>query len=251
MQPLSVYVLTFNSEKYLDQVLSQASKVADDLLVLDSGSSDQTLEIARGHGARLLERPLDNFSAQRNFALDHCLHEWTFAIDSDEVMDDDLVETVLALKEANFHEVEGKVIAYRPTRKWFVMGREIHCIMPIRCPDYPPRIFQRSLVRYGGNKMVHESPQGWNEWVKVKGSLLHYTYETKEELFRKLGHYTDLTAKEYRRQGRKKSLFKQFLSPPAAWVKYYIRRKGYKDGRVGWILARYAFVYTWLKYRKM
>lgn len=251
MQPLSVYVLTFNSEKYLDTVLGQAGKMADDLLVVDSGSQDSTLQIAERHGARVLHRPLDDFAAQRNCALDNCLHDWTFAIDSDEIADDELIETVRALKAADFGAQPEQALAYRPTRKWLVMGREIHCLLPIRCPDYPPRIFQRSKVRYLQDNLVHESPQGWTDWIKIKGCLIHRTYETRTELFGKLERYTDLAAREMRRRSRKKTLLKQVFSPPAAWFKFYIRLAGWKDGRVGWILAWYAFRYTWLKYRKL
>jgi hypothetical protein len=147
MTPLSIYVLTFNSEKYLSAILQAVAPLADDLLVVDSGSSDQTVAIATQCGARVLYRPFDDFRQQRDFAQQQCRHDHVFFLDSDEIPSPELVAHLQQLKQSGFQHD-----AYAIQRDWIVMGQQVHALYPVGCPDYPVRIIEKTgfAVRAGG-----------------------------------------------------------------------------------------------------
>jgi glycosyltransferase involved in cell wall biosynthesis len=244
--PLSIYVLTYNSERHLDKVLTAAKRVADDLLVVDSGSNDATLAIAARHGARIVHRTFDNFRAQRLFANSLCLHQTVMFFDSDEIASDALIDEVMALKVSGFaHD------AYAVRRDWLVRGTVVHALMPAACPDYPIRIYHRDKTDFTEHS-VHETPIGYESVGRIDSPLIHHTFETDSELTRKLDLYTDLAATDLvdRRMWIGVLWLKQWISPFGAFGKWYIRRGNWRDGRVGLILALYAFTYTHRKYRK-
>lgn len=246
MTPLSVYVLTYNSEQHLDKVLAAAKRIADDLLVVDSGSKDATLEIAARHGARIAHRNFDNFRAQRLFANSMCLHQMVMFFDSDEIASDALIDEVMALKMAGFsHD------AYRVRRDWVVRGTVVHAVMPVGCPDYPIRIGDRHKTDFTAHS-VHETPIGYDNIGRIESAMSHHTFETNSEVMRKLDLYTDLAANDLLDRKKRFAVlwFKQWFSPIGAFGKWYIRRGNWRDGRVGLTLALYAFTYTHRKYRK-
>lgn len=246
MTPLSVYILTYNSERHLDKVLAAAKRVADDLLVVDSGSSDATLAIAARHGARVAHRAFDNFRAQRLFANSLCAHQAVMFFDSDEIASDALIDEVTALKASGFsHD------AYVVRRDWVVRGKLVHALMPVGCPDYPVRICHRDKTDFTEHS-VHETPIGHESVGRIESPLLHHTFETHSELMRKLDLYTDLAATDLRDKGKSMVLvwLKQWISPVGAFGKWYIRRGNWRDGRIGLTLALYASTYTHRKYRK-
>ncbi|PMS29844.1 glycosyltransferase family 2 protein [Paraburkholderia rhynchosiae] len=246
MTPLSVYILTYNSERHLEKVLSAAKRAADDLLIVDSGSSDATLAIAAKHGARIAHRTFDNFRAQRQFANSLCMHETVMFFDSDEIASDALIDEIAALKDAGFvHD------AYAVRREWVVMGRLVHALMPVSCPDYPIRIYRRDTLHYSGHT-VHETLMGHTSGGRIESPLIHHTFETKTELMHKLDLYTDLAATDlaHRTESVAVLRLKGWLSPLGAFLKWYIRKGNIRDGRVGLMLAFYASAYTRRKYRE-
>jgi glycosyltransferase involved in cell wall biosynthesis len=246
LTPLSVYVLTYNSERHLDKVLAAAKRVADDLLVVDSGSNDATLAIAARHGARIVHRTFDNFRAQRLFANRSCLHQTVMFFDSDEIASDALIDEVTALKVSGFsHD------AYAVRRDWLVRGQVVHALMPTGCPDYPIRIYQRDKTDFTEHS-VHETPIGYESSGRIEAPLVHHTFETHAELMRKLDLYTDLAAIDLLNKGKWVAVLwlKQWISPVGAFGKWYFRRGNWRDGRLGLTLGLYAFTYTHRKYRK-
>lgn len=247
MTPLSVYVLTFNSERHLTRVLEAVARIADDLLVVDSGSTDATYEIAYKYGARVVHRSFDNFRSQRLFAHSLCLHETIMFFDSDEIASESLIDEVMSLKKSGF-----TYDAYVVRRDWIVMGKVVHALFPVGCPDWPVRIIHRDRVDFTVHS-VHESLIGYKSIGRIESSLVHHTFETKTELMRKLDLYTDLAAEDLKNTGRRKRALKirQYISPIGAFVKWYFRSGNWLDGRVGWILAIYAMKYTHHKYRKL
>ncbi|MCB1183838.1 glycosyltransferase family 2 protein [bacterium] len=253
--PLSVYVLTRDSEEHLDAVLGAVRGLADEIVVVDSGSSDGTRAIAERHGARWLERPFDHFGAQRNFAQDACAHDWVLALDSDEIMDAEMAAHLAGLKAAGFRPggPDGRdVEAFKLRRRWYLFGREIRCLLPVESPDYPIRLFDRTRVRYSevGN-LVHESPEGVTSDERIHaGALHHYSGDTVERLYAKLNLYSGLAAREMVRKGQATSWFGVFSHATSAWFKWYVAKGGWRDGEVGFLTGLYASQYTFLKHLK-
>ena len=246
MTALSAYILTHDSETYLAAILRKLAGAADELLIVDGGSTDRTLAIAREHGCRVVHHPLTDFREQRNFAQAQCAHDMVLFVDSDELPSDELVQAIASLKERGFGED-----AYEVRREWYVLGRKVRAVFPVTSPDYPIRILDRRKVSFDErSRRVHETPFGFSSVGRIEAPLHHYTFRSAEELERKLEHYTDIAAGELRERGRRTSLLATLASPPAAFLKWYLVKGGWRDGALGLTMCAYAFKYTRLKYRK-
>ncbi len=247
MQKISAYVLTKNSEQYIQDVLTQLLKFADEVLILDSGSDDRTIGIASvNKGVRILVRKFDNFKNQRNFAASKCKHDWVFFADSDEMPDDELVKDILKLKQEGFAKE-----AYFVQREWYALGKKVHVVYPIVSPDSVVRLFDKSKSGFGdSSNLVHETISGYTTSGVLQGKLIHKTFDSQYELNKKLFHYTSLAAEDIRNSGKPITGIKLYLSPVAAFIKWYFIKGGYKDGKAGLTLGKYAYDYTKLKYSK-
>jgi len=247
---LSCYLLTLNGEKYLAEILEKLSAVVDELVIVDSGSTDDTKAIAKQFNTRFLHRDFDNFSNQRQYALDQCSHAWVLSLDDDEIPQADFIAMLSELKKNNFMFNEKSYDAYRIQRRWFAMGREIHNFYPSGCPDYPIRLFEKSIVSYGSHsRLVHETPEGFSSEATLPGWVVHYTCQDKKELMEKLDQYTKIAAQDLKPINKRTSFIRLFFSPFGAFCKWYFLKGGYKDGKVGLLLSFYAARYTYLKYK--
>jgi glycosyltransferase involved in cell wall biosynthesis len=250
-EPLSLYVLTQDSERYLAAILSPLREVADDLLVVDGGSTDRTRDIARDAGARVVQRPFDNFRDQRRFAVESCRYRWILFLDSDEVPDRDFVDSLGSLKASGFRQDGGTPEAFRFRRRWFVLGREVRAFYPVSSPDFPIRLFRRDQVDLPADcGLIHESLTGYGSLGTIGGSVLHYSVHSIEDLYHKVNHYSTLAGRDMVRKKGVGTWLDLLTHPLGAWLKWYLRKGSWRDGRVGWICGRYAFDYTYLKYLK-
>lgn len=246
-QNLSAYVLTKNSEKHLALVLERLERVADEIIILDSGSIDKTSEIVKNFSkAQFIFRSFNDFTSQRNFAAAMCRHPWVLFVDSDEVLDEEAVVAINELKLNGFgHD------AYRIRRDWVVLGKSIHALYPIISPDYPIRLFNKNITSFqSGSRRVHETPRGYKDCGVIPGKLSHFTFASTREISHKLQHYTDLASRDIFEKKRSITYSKFLFSPIGAWIKYYFIKGGYRDGRVGLVLAKYAYDYVKMKYAK-
>lgn len=244
---LSAYVLTFNSERYLRQVLQRLSRVADDIVVLDSGSSDNTLAIAHECGARISHRAFDDFIQQREFAVQMCAHDWVLFVDSDEILDEELIGEINHMKAAGFDRLGHD--GYRVRREWYVLGRRVHAIYPVKCPDFRVRLYNRQSGQFDKASPVHEKIVGLASVGSVaRGAIHHHTFEAREDFDLKLQRYAPLAVEAMARRGKSASAMQVWLHAIAAFLKSFLIYQGWRDGRVGLICATYAFRYTWAKY---
>lgn len=247
MDNLSSYILTYNSEKYLEKILCQLEKVSDEIIILDSGSSDKTKEISiQNSKVKFHTKIFDDFKSQRNYAASLCTNDMIYFLDSDEIPDNEFIENVLRLKKEGF-----KSQAYKIYREWYVLNKKINSLYPITSPDFPIRIFDKTVVSFAkGSNLVHETLEGYDDFDYISGKILHYTFHNKEELYEKLDRYTTLASRDLLNKHRNLSLIKVTFSPIAAFLKWYFVKNGYKDGKVGFILGKYAYDYTKQKYIK-
>jgi len=242
-EPLSFYMLVKNSERYLDIILSRIAPIADEIILLDSGSEDRTQAIADKWQARWHTRSLDNFRNQRAHALALCQHRYVFFLDSDEIPDPALINHIQSLKNNGFN-----ADAYLLPREWIVLGKPVHSIYPICSPDYPVRLVDKAKVSFSGSTQVHESYSGYQTTAVLSGKVQHYTFHSRNELKQKLHFYARIAAEDLLERGKKSSVYKRVMNPPFAWCKWYFFKQGWRDGQLGLILANYAFRYTFLKY---
>ena len=182
---------------------------------------------------------------QRLFAEKICTYEMVLFLDADEIPDNQFIKEIEKLKQNGF-----KNDAYKVTRLWNVLGKEVRCIYPITSPDHPIRMYNKKVGSFSHSQLVHEAPTGFSNVGEIKGLVNHFTFETLEELDRKLQLYTHIAAEDLILKKKKINFFTLILNPIIAFVKWYIFKQGFRDGKVGLILGKYAYNYTILKYKK-
>ena len=215
MSRLCIIILTKNEEKDIEAAVQNARRCADEIVVVDSGSTDRTVELAKKNGARVVFREWDNdFAAQRNFALTKTDADWVLYLDADERMNDELVRT------------------YGP----------LH-------PDWVTRLFPRESMTWTGK--VHEHPECSLPLEKLPGHLEHYTYRNWQEWEEKMGRYSTIWAEEAYHKGRRASLPEALLHGIGSLFSTLLLRLGFLDGWMGICLCCMYFSYTMLKYLKL
>lgn len=186
MLKLSVCLLTCNSARLLMEVLPPLLKVADECIVVDSGSTDETVAICQQFGLTVHHHAYKAHGAQMNYAIGLASHDWVLCMDSDEILDNDVVAAIQALKAGEEPE---PTCAWRLPRYWFVLGKQVRTIYPISSPDYPVRLFNRQQARFN-DRPVDDQVVGHASSVRLPGFVRHDTFYSLHEVFNKLNSYT-------------------------------------------------------------
>ena len=224
---VSAVLITKNAEEHLDRVLD-ALRCCSEIVVLDSGSSDRTREIAIEHGASWFERPFDGYGPQKRHAVVRACYDWILSVDADEVLDDEAGAAVVALD----WERQDPSLCWRIRRRPFVGRREIH--HGHWNPDWVVRLFHRGHHDFS-NVPIHESVSPTGVVRTLPGSLIHYSYRDLGEVIRM--DYHRLKAERYRNEGRRAS--GPALAARATWAFFssYVIRRGFLDGPAGVVVA--------------
>lgn len=247
MSILSIVILTKNEENDIEAAIRNAWQCADEVLVVDSGSTDRTVELAKKNGARVVYRAWnDDFAAQRNFALTQAEADWVLYLDADERMNDELARAVKKVVSANSSEAGGKK-QYRMQRKSVAFGKKFS-YGPLY-PDWVTRLFPHEGVKWVGK--VHERPESDLPLEKLPGHIEHYTYRNWQEWEEKMGRYSTIWAEEAYKKGRRASLPVALLHGIASLFSTLVIRRGFLDGWMGVSLSCMYFSYTMLKYLKL
>lgn len=239
---LAVIILTKNEEHNIEGAVKSAS-FADEVVVLDSGSTDRTREFAERLGARFVVHLMgeDGFAGQRNAALDETDADWVFYLDADERITDEAAKEMMRCVKAN------EWFAYRIKRMNILFGQVMR--HGSHAPDYVMRLFPRTMVRWKG--VVHESAITELPVRALKGVLCHYTYTDWDRYFVKFNQYTTLMAKKMEERGKRASFLDILLHPSFAFFQFYVLKLGFLDGKQGFIFALNHFFYTMIKYVKL
>lgn len=246
MTPISVCCLTFNSERTVRKTMESVKEVADEIVVVDSFSTDGTLDIVREFTDRVYQREYTYHGLQMNYAIDQCSHDWVFCIDSDEYMNEEMKSTIKNLKRDGLTANE----AFRHYREWYFLGKPIHAMYPISSPDKIVRFFNRTIARFN-DRPVHDKPEGFQFNTWMEGRLIHDTIASLHDLFDKLNKYTTRHAKGFASEADKVRVTNLVLNPIGAFFKWYVLKKNILDGYRGFILGVYAAAYTFFKYAKL
>jgi hypothetical protein len=238
---VSAVIITHNEERNIARCLASLRGVADEVVVVDSHSTDATQRICEEMGARCIQRAWDGYSPQRNFAVDAATHDWVLAIDADEELSDALRNSILKAK------AEGGHLNFKFNRKTNYCGQWIH--HSGWYPDTKFRLFDRRECRWEG--LVHETltqPKGGIR--HLEGDLLHYSYSTIAEHCERTDRYATLGAQELLRLGKRPSFVRMVFSPVAKSLKFYVVNLGFLDGRYGLVIAWMSAKGTYLKYSR-
>lgn len=243
MNKLSVIILTKNEEKNIVAVIENAKQVADEVLIVDSGSTDATVELAKGLGAKVVFRAWDNdFAAQRNFALEQTECEWVLYLDADERMNGEFIKNIKEILSGGHnlkqYAMTRRVVAFNFTFKHGIFA-----------PDLAWRMFPRTSVTW--QNKVHERPVCDLAKAVIGGYVEHYTYDSWAQWLNKVNQYTSIWAKDNYDRGKRIKPSSGFFHAIAGFLKAYFWQKGFLDGWMGLYSSYQHFIYTLLKYLKL
>jgi glycosyltransferase involved in cell wall biosynthesis len=225
---LTAIILTLNEERALPECLASLNWV-DEMLVFDSGSSDRTCEIAREHGARVLQRPFDNFASQRNAAIAETHAEWVLFVDADERVSPDLAREL--------REVTRK---WQPVGWWLSRHNYIFGKLTMHAgwyPDHQLRLFRAECGHYDPERHVHELLQLDGPTGQLHHPLIHYNYATLGEFIERQRRYARYDAGMLQRQGRRVQLHNYLLQPIRQFLWRYVNLAGWRMGWHGLLLS--------------
>ena len=240
--PVTATIITFNEAANIQAALESLSW-ADEIIVVDSESSDDTVAIARKFTDRVFVRPWPGYIAQKNFAAEQARHDWIFSLDADE-----RVTPALATEVAAVLGEGSSAAGYRVPRVTFHLGRWIRSTDWY--PDYQLRLYDRRHARWAG-RYVHESVKADGTVADLRSELQHYAYRDLTHHFQTMDRYTTLAAKQMFEDGRRTGYFDLLLHPPAAFVRNYVLRGGFRDGVPGLIVSAMNARYVGLKFAKL
>lgn len=239
---LSACLITLNEERNLPRVLASLKDVADEILIVDAGSTDRTCEIARQHHAKVLVRDWTDYAEQRNFAAARAAHDWILALDADEELSEKLRDSFQKWKLGEpLHRV------YEVNRfAWYLGGWIKHSGW---YPDRKKRLYRRDVARFEGK--VHEALRYNGFCGHLEGELYHYTVTSLKEHADKVDRYTTLAAKQLHKNGHRIWRPGMWLAPGWSWLQTFVLQRGFLDGRRGWVIAQMAARSVYLKYKKL
>lgn len=241
MMKISATIITYNEERNLPRAI-ESLRCADEILVVDSGSSDRTVEIAEKLGAKVIDSPWPGYAKQKNFAAERAEHDWILSLDADESLSEALEAEIWKLKKAG-----PKCDAYTMPRMAQYLGRWItHSGW---YPDRKVRLYHRAKGTWAGD-YVHESVQVTGLVGHMEGNLLHFTCESLSEHLKTMDRYTTLAAEQIVASGRKVTWGRLICEPPWTFFRTYVVKAGYLDGVEGLAIANMAALYNFLKYAK-
>lgn len=240
-QPFSVVIIVKNAARQLAACLESAS-FADEMLVVDSGSSDGTAELAAKRGARVMQKEWLGFGRQKQFAVEAARHDWVLCLDADERVSEPLRASILAALAAPAMRAYAMPRCNRFMGRWLRHGEGY--------PDWSLRLFDRRHARWSDDP-VHEKVITDAPVTRIKGDLLHDSAETLAGYLDKQNRYTSMQAEALFKAGKRASVAQLLLSPALRFAKFYFLRLGFLDGTAGLVHIAIGCCNSLQKYAKL
>lgn len=241
---LSAVIITYNEESNIGRCLQSLVGIADEIIIVDSASTDNTCSIAEQYGARIIQHPFAGFAAQKNLAAQAATHNWVLSLDADEVLSEELKSAILQVKSNAAYDA------------YFLKRSTNFCGTFIRhgswYPDKQCRLWDKTKGDWQGT--IHEKWRLFEPYKKygtLSGDLLHYSFNSISDYLNMTERYTTLSAQEALQKGKNVSLLKLILGPKFKFIQDYIIRLGFLDGYAGYVAYRLAANMAFVKYSKI
>ncbi|MFA6151347.1 MAG: glycosyltransferase family 2 protein [Chitinophagaceae bacterium] len=241
---LSAVIITYNEEQNIGRCLQSLVGVADEVIVVDSTSTDKTCSIAEQYGATIIQHPFVGFAAQKNFAAQVASHNWVLSLDADEVLSEELKAGISAVKNKPDFDA------------YFIKRKTNFCGTFIRYgswyPDKQCRLWDKTKGDWQGT--IHEKWRLFGEAGKygtLSGDLLHYSFNSISDYLKMTDRYTTLSAEEALMKGKNVSLLKLIFGPKFKFIQDYFIRLGFLDGYAGFVAYILASYMAFVKYSKI
>lgn len=239
---LSVIIITFNEERNIGRCIDSVLSVADEVVVVDSFSTDRTEEIVRSYNCRYVAQKWLGYSEQKNFANSLASHPYILSIDADESLSEQLLSSIATQKEKGF------VGAYSFNRLTNYCGTWVH--HSSWYPDTKVRIFRTQDAVWEGE--IHEKlTLKTTKITHLEGDLLHYSFYTRADHLRQIDKFSTISAKTMKAHGVGGATFKRWYKALARFIKIYLVHRGFFDGKAGFDIARFSAYAVYLKYSKL
>ena len=240
--PVTAIIPTFNEAENILEVIDNLNFV-DEIIIIDSYSTDNTIELAKQRAVKVIQRKFDDFSSQKNFAFQQALHDWIIVLDADERISPHLrLEIIEKLK--NPENYDGFWI---PRQNYF-LDRQVK--FSGWQNDKVMRLFNKSKCRYNG-KLVHEEIICQGKTDNLKNPIIHYTYKSYDDYIKKIYRYSGLKALELYKKNIKPNLFYTIIKPAYRFIYHYVIMLGFLDGKTGWTIAKINAKGMRERYRKL
>ena len=242
MNTVSVLILTRNEEQNIKDCIKSCQPFADEVIVVDDGSEDNTVSIAEVLGAKVVNRSMNgDWGAQQTFAIEQASSHWIFFIDADERCSPELCKEIKLA-------IQGEDLAY-----WIQRHNRFHYNVAthgVLRPDYVCRLMPKEGSYVEG--YVHPAIITPYDKKQLTAPMYHYTYDNWDQYFNKLNKYTTLSAEKYKKANKSVSFLKDIVFRPFwAFLKMYLLQGGILDGKMGWVLSVNHYFYTMTKYVKL
>ena len=238
---ISAAIITLNEERKLPRAI-ESLRCCDEIVVLDSGSTDRTVEIAANLGAHVVESGWHGFAAQKNIAVEHCANDWVLSLDADEALSEALEAEIWQIRKTG-----PQYDAYTMPRLAQYLGRWI--LHSGWYPDRKIRLFDRRRASWKGD-FVHESVAVEGRVGHLESNILHYTFESLSEHLRTMDRYTTLAAEQLIASKAQVGWTDMLGDPMWTFFRTFVVQRGFLDGTEGLAIAYMASVYNFLKYAK-
>jgi glycosyltransferase involved in cell wall biosynthesis len=241
---LSAVIITYNEEKNISRCLQSLKGIADEIVIVDSGSDDRTLEIAKEFSAKIVTHPFTGYIEQKNFAVTQTSNEYILSLDADEELSPELHRSIKYLKENWKHD------GYSFNRLTNYCGKWIH-----HCGWYPDpklRLFRTGTGKWGGSN-PHDRfiPDSSSSKGKIKGDLYHYSYYSVEDHIRQADNFSRIEARSAFKNGERSNLYHIIIKPKIKFFRDFILRLGFLDGYYGLVICRISSHAMFLKYVRL
>ncbi|HET6244719.1 MAG: glycosyltransferase family 2 protein [Bacteroidetes bacterium] len=244
MEPISVVIITYNEEKNIGRCLDSLKHITDDIVVVDSFSTDKTMALCKKAGVNFIQKPWKGYSLTKNYANSQAKHDWILSIDADEALTEELQISIEQVKkQLNSQSV------YKFNRLMNYCGKWIY--HSGWYPDTKIRLFNKKEVCWEGD--IHETltvPPHFTE-ILLKGDLLHYSYYTIQEHFKQAERFAHLAADVLHRKGKKSSWALIFAKTGFKFFRNFFLKKGFMDGLTGFTICRITAWETYQKYCRL
>lgn len=245
MIKLSVVIITYNEERNIERCLLSVKEVADEIIVLDSFSSDKTQQICLKHGVSFHQHAFDGHIQQKNRAISHASNPHVLSLDADEALDETLIASIKTVK-TNFEKP-----GYYINRLTNYCGHWVkHCGW---YPDAKLRLWDSRLGHWTGINPhdKYELFEGDKNTGHLKGDILHYSYYSVEDHYKQVEYFTTIASKAYFEQGKRAPFYKLILNPTAKFIDHYLLHLGFLDGAAGFRISKISAYAAYLKYKKL
>lgn len=239
---ITATVISLNEERRIGAALESLAW-ADEIVVVDSGSTDRTIEIASGFTDRVLHNPWPGYAAQKNHAAAAASNDWIFSLDADEVVTESLAASIRALRDGS-----PGAPGYRMARRAWYIDRWVH--HSGWYPDWQVRLYDRRHGRFEG-RFVHESVTLPAPAGTLDGDIEHYTVDSLSDHHRRIDGYTTLAARDRAASGRRFSAVRAIAQPPLTFLQTYLLKQGFRDGAAGLAISGFAAYYVFLREMKL